>query len=170
MNAAWVRRLEIAFDGVASAALAAAVGFAAYRWLGLWTPNPQLGTFTALAAIVTCGLCWIGLSWVDVRPQPFPVAIFDLGAVAPPRPAELVLTEEDRLDDALLLDDVLTAPSPDSRVVRLFGPAAMPTPGQLKTRIDRHLDRETLDPPAPDDSQALYDALAEVRLGLANPR
>ena len=68
-------------------------------------------------------------------------------------------------DDALLLDDVLADLGPDSRVVRLFDAASMPTPGQLKERIDRHLGG--LHPAAPPDaSQALYDALAELRLGL----
>jgi hypothetical protein len=39
----------------------------------------------------------------------------------------------------------------------------MPTPAQLKDRIDRHLD-ETDEPP--DASQALFEALAELRRSL----
>jgi len=82
---------------------------------------------------------------------------------------ELLLTdvyEEQQSDPgaALELDDVLSAIENDSRVVRLFDPAAMPTPSELKTRIDRHLD----DAPAQsaDASQALHEALAELRRSL----
>ena len=66
-------------------------------------------------------------------------------------------------DDALLLDDILAEIGPDSRVVRLFDRDAMPTPAQLKARIDRHLEGER----APDASRALHEALAELRRSLA---
>jgi hypothetical protein len=65
--------------------------------------------------------------------------------------------------EPLVLDDILTELGPDSRVIRLFDRAAMPTPAQLKSRIDAHLAREAADAPAPDASQALHDALAELR-------
>jgi hypothetical protein len=102
-------------------------------------------------------------------------------------PGELLLTESERLPDnpferaerlllehykaaeehqpetgeePLLLDDILAELGPDSRVVRLFDPEAMPTPGELQSRIDRHLEPgdET-----PDAGQALHDALADLR-------
>ena len=90
--------------------------------------------------------------------------------------AELLLTDADRLRSAhapeeLMLDDILAELEPDSRVVRLFDPAAIPTPGQLNARIERHLGEGT-SPIAPPDaspadaSQALYDALAELRRSL----
>jgi hypothetical protein len=84
---------------------------------------------------------------------------------------ELVLTDADRLHpeepDPLLLDDILSEIGPDSRVVRLFDPSAVPTPGQLRARIDRHLD-EAASPAAPADaSQALFEALAQLRRSLA---
>jgi hypothetical protein len=84
---------------------------------------------------------------------------------------ELLLTDADRLtenvadsrrDDELLLDDVLAELGSDSRVVRLFDASAMPTPGQLKSRIDEHLSRGSM----PDASQALHDALADLRRSL----
>ena len=82
---------------------------------------------------------------------------------------ELLLTDADRLEagtDPLVLDDILTEMGPDSRVVRLFDRKAMPTPGQLKSRIDSHLDRAA-QPTAPEDAaQALSDALAELRRSL----
>jgi hypothetical protein len=79
-------------------------------------------------------------------------------------PDELLLTERyEAAEEPLVLDDILEQLSPDSRVVRLFDPAAMPTPAQLKSRIDRHLDGATPEVQAPDASQALHEALAELR-------
>jgi len=48
-------------------------------------------------------------------------------------------------------------------VVRLFDVSAMPSPGELKHRIDRHLDGPSPSSPPPDASQALHDALSELR-------
>jgi hypothetical protein len=51
-------------------------------------------------------------------------------------------------------------------VVRLFDPAATPTPGQLNARIQHHL-RQGSAPAAPEDaSQALFDALTQLRASL----
>jgi hypothetical protein len=87
---------------------------------------------------------------------------------------ELLLTDSDRLHpiereapDELMLEDILAELGPESRVVRLFDPAAMPTPAQLNVRIERHLGEESAPTAPPDASQALYDALAELRRSLA---
>ena len=106
-----------------------------------------------------------------------------------PEAGELVLTEKERLPDnpferaerlllehyksaaepkpaagdeeePLLLDDILAELGPDSRVVRLFDRDAMPTPAELKSRIDRHLGA---DGGIPDAGQALNEALDELR-------
>lgn len=67
----------------------------------------------------------------------------------------------------LLLDDPLPAPAPDSRVVQLFADGRMPTAGQLKQRIDRHLAGTERAPPVKHDaSDALSEALAELRRSL----
>jgi hypothetical protein len=86
---------------------------------------------------------------------------------------ELLLTDSDRLhplerdaSDELVLEDILAELGPESRVVRLFDPAAMPTPRQLNARIERHLGEESGSTAPPDASQALYDALAELRRAL----
>lgn len=126
--------------------------------------QPQLGSLAAVGVVTAFLPCWKLLRLVDSRDPGFQVPQIDLGGAV--SPTELVLTDADRLDDVLLLDDVVTRVGPGSRVVRLFDPAAMPTPGELKARIDRHLDRESLESPDPDDSQALFDALSELRLGL----
>ena len=73
--------------------------------------------------------------------------------------------------DVLILEDALTQPHPASRVVQLFASQPMPTPGQLKERIDRHLAGESPRPangrPSPPDaSEALYAALDELRRSL----
>jgi hypothetical protein len=89
------------------------------------------------------------------------------------RPAELLLTDADRARPTetrdrgeLVLDDILAELGPDSRVVRLFDPAAMPTPAQLNARIERHLGEAGPAVASPDASQALYDALTELRRSL----
>jgi hypothetical protein len=94
---------------------------------------------------------------------------------------ELLLTETDQFwgdelslterfqpvgADELVLDDILAELTPDSRVVRLFDPAAMPTPAQLNARIERHLGEGNSAVAPPDASQALYDALTELRRSL----
>jgi hypothetical protein len=78
---------------------------------------------------------------------------------------ELILTDADRLpaQEPLELDDILAELGSDSRVVRLFDPAKMPTPGQLSSRIDAHQARSTA---YPDASQQLSEALAELRRSL----
>jgi hypothetical protein len=87
---------------------------------------------------------------------------------------ELVLTDADRLeaaatpghDEPLVLDDILAEIGPDARVVRLFDRRAMPTPGQLRSRIDSHLGQGSSDATKSDASQALSDALAELKRSL----
>lgn len=102
---------------------------------------------------------------------------------APPALQELLLTEAHApapveewlpagLDQApepeepLVLDDVIAQLAPDSRVVRLFDPVAMPTAGELNQRIERHLVRGAAPAAPADASQALHEALAELRRSL----
>ena len=86
---------------------------------------------------------------------------------------ELLLTDSDRLQPAgssamepLLLDDVVLELGSEARVVRLFDPASMPTPEQLKSRIDEHLGQGSAAAVPSDASQALSDALAELKRSL----
>lgn len=97
-----------------------------------------------------------------------PPVTFDLFAMPTEPPLEeLLLTEVYEAtvepEEPLVLDDILAELRPDSRVVRLFDRASMPTPGQLKSKIDAHLSRAGPEAPVPDASQALHDALAELR-------
>ena len=73
-----------------------------------------------------------------------------------PRPVEAA--------DELLLEDVLEAVEPDSRVVRLFEHGK--TPGELHARIERHLQDAPGLSGAPDATQELHDAIAALRRSL----
>lgn len=66
----------------------------------------------------------------------------------------------------LLLDDPLPAPTSDSRVVQLFADGRIPSAGQLRDRIDRHLADGGKPVPVADASDALSEALAELRRSL----
>ena len=166
MEARHIERLESGVDFAAAAILAAAAAYAMLRFG--WSPvvaaivgGAMLLASSRILASISPGSPTFALAPFDTSPLP-EVAGLD----------ELVLTDADRVDagdqsehvDELVLDDVLAKLEDLSRVVRLFDASAMPSPGELKSRIDRHLD-EASNPP-PDASQALHDALSELRRNL----
>jgi hypothetical protein len=156
MGGGTASKLESAAMALASLALAGAVGFAALAGSG------QISV-AAGAAVVAAALCWAVLTRVGRGVPEFPVTTFDLGAIHVVRPETLELTQVYR--EPLELDDVLENVGPGARVVRLFDPAAMPSPGELRQRIEHHLGRGT--PGAsPDASQALIEALTQLRQSL----
>jgi hypothetical protein len=161
MDRAKTKRIETAVDMLAAAVFAGAVGHAVFQLF-----NP-LGAIGAAAAAYALGL--LALSRVAAADDGFAVPAFVAPAYCAPELEELLLTESDRLpaaagqDEPLLLDDILTEIAPDSRVVRLFDPTRMPTPGQLNARIERHLGEGNGAAAPSDASQALYDALSELR-------
>jgi hypothetical protein len=172
MKAELARRIEKNIQRAASAAFAGAVGYAAYNWLGGFTVQPQLGAETGGVAAFAYLACSRALNAVRPRGGHAPVPVFDLRTIGLDEPAELILGEDDRYEPAagpvtaaepLELDDILTEIGQDSRVVRLFDPAAMPTPAELKSRIDRHLDGQSADGHSAEAAQALHDALAQLR-------
>lgn len=163
-------RFESLVDIGAAALFAAAIAYALHSLI-----TGSAGTLGGGA--LAFALSFVGLRRVEPEPRHFKMRDFLIEPVAPSTYPELLLTQADRYvpaelsalrDDELLLDDILAEIGPDSRVVRLFDPATMPTPGELKDRIDRHLDEG--DPPGTpsDASRALYDALAELRHSLKN--
>jgi hypothetical protein len=185
MHGVSVVRFEKAVDRAAATAFALACAYAAYAWFAA-VPGPFLFAKTAAAAVFAYLLSVRALRNVQPRSRKLPVPMFDVREIAPDDRDELLLTDRYEADELLLtdryepdelllteryeaaeeplvLDDILEQLSPDSRVVRLFDPAAMPTPAQLKSRIDRHLDGATPEVQAPDASQALHEALAELR-------
>ena len=194
MDVGKIERIETNVERAASAAFAGAVGYAAYGLGRGAVAQPQLGICAAAGALVAYVLCGGLLGALTPRKPKFAVPIFDvrhleanellLTEADQLRKDELLLTESDRLPndellltdadlveparpaDPLVLDDILAEIGPDARVVRLFDRQAMPTPGQLKSRIDSHLDQESPKSGASDASQALSDALAELRRSL----
>lgn len=164
--------IELTADAGAAAALAAAV---AYAILLAVAPVPAAAAGALALVAAFAGLRLIRPHEAAYRLADFTVAPVEVEALdellltdADRLPDELVLTDADRLpaQDELMLEDVLAEPPPDSRVVRLFDPAAMPTPGQLHARIDRHLAGSDPATPSPDASQALHQALADLRRSL----
>jgi hypothetical protein len=90
-------------------------------------------------------------------------------------PPKLELTEE--VEAQPPVEQEIARPEPDleqtrpqSRVVSLFDAAAMPTPGQLGTQVDRHLQREPAAVQSAEAAQALQDALAELRRAIPSRR
>jgi hypothetical protein len=168
METALANKIETNAVRAAAACFAGACGYAAWSWLSAFVTQPALGAETGGAAALAYLCCLRVLGAVDARPHARPIPIFDLRAYEPLGETELLLTEWYEVDasvtaEPLVLDDVLAELKPDSRVVRLFDPASMPTPGELKSRIDRHLANEAPTAGAPDATQALHDALAELR-------
>lgn len=198
MDEGLVDRIEIGVARGASALFAAASGFAAYGLSTTSGLDPQVALGAAGAGALAYLPCSRLLGAGGPRGRRFALPDFtvcDFELVDEPEellltdridadellltdrvsPDELLLTEAERLDsDAPLdLDDVLAEIGPDSRVVRLFDRKAMSavTPGQLQSRIAKHLGDGTPDF-APSDvaqsdaSQALSAALAELRRSL----
>ena len=84
---------------------------------------------------------------------------------------EPLLLDSQYEEEALLLQDALTAPPEDSRVIQLFA-EQLPTAGELRERIDRHLaaapkpGMTVLQPRQPDASAALFAALEDLKRSL----
>lgn len=172
MKAALARRIERNVDYAASALFAGSVALAAFTYWSRMVPEPTLAAYAGAIGVLAYSLC-LGMLRSLERKAHFPVSVFDVRQIEPAVEDELLLSDADRLqsagpaaDGALELDDILAELAPDSRVVRLFDPSAMPTPGQLKARIDRHIDHAPTAPGTADASQALSDALAELRRSL----
>ena len=192
MGAKLVRNIETNVERLAAAALAAAVGYAAAAFSAGDLPQPERGLFVIVAAAISFHFCRGALAAFAEREAAFAVPAFAAAEIEIDDElmltdenrigsAELLLSDKDRVEadelllteadrvgaaDTLELDDILAELGPDSRVVRLFDRKAMPTPGQLKTRIDIHLDKSKPSAVQSDAAQALSDALAELRRSL----
>ena len=168
MQAGSISRIEKNVDRAASALFATATAYAAFAWLGPQArPSMLIAVAVGIAAVAYL-LSFRILNAVQPETPRLHVPVFDVRQIDSLEPTELLLTERYEPlaavteDDPLVLDDILEELGADSRVVRLFDPAAMPTPGQLNARIERHLVRDI----PQDASQALHDALAELRRSL----
>ena len=175
MNVRPTQRIHIVFERAACALFAAAMAFAVLRGLGGRLGPVELGICSALAGTISYLFCSHVLIGSSSDLPDFQIASFDPVELELSQPDELVLTKADMLEvekplpgnpEPLVLDDILAQLGPNSRVVRLFDKSAMPTPGHLKARIDDHLQQENSHFGGPDASQALSDALAELRRSL----
>jgi len=182
MDARHAERIETIANVAAAAMLAVAVAYAVSRFMA------STVTIAAAAAAALFVALQILRSIAPTEPE-LPLAQFEPAQLAFEELDELLLTEADRIevessdelllteadrmgqtqtcdaDEVLVLDDVLTELGDSSRVVRLFDASAIPTPGQLKARIDRHLGQTDQSAPV-DASEALYEALAKLRHSL----
>jgi hypothetical protein len=172
-------RIESIVDRLAAALFAAAVAFVEFKFGP--SKGPRSWAFAAGAWMAGYVLCTQALGRIRREEPRFELADFEpqqieaapeLGELLLTDQVELILTEADRVEpepadtDELLLVDILNEIGPESRVVRLFDPASMPTPGELNARVRRHLDGESPSAAPADASQALYDALTELKRSL----
>jgi hypothetical protein len=171
----WMSMAEVA----AAAALGGACAFAL---ASLLLAQGIVSTVPAASAL-TCGLVFL-LAYAALArdasgaPHHLDFALEPIPTFEAQPMGELLLTDADRLIEVypedsrgadggeLLLDDVLAVLRPDARVVRLFDVNALPTPGQLQASIDRHLGSSGSRSAPPDASEALHQALAELRRSL----
>ena len=151
MSATRTVRIEGGVDAAAAAVYAAATG------LVLHLLNASNGYIAAGTAVAFAG-CLYGLRSIEPDYVPNALPAFDARSFEPIDLDELLLTDFVRpgqaSEDALVLDDVLAEPTPDSRVVQLFDRDSMPAPDQAA------------DGSAPDAAQALHEALAQLRRSL----
>jgi hypothetical protein len=163
--------IESGVDRGASALFAAACGYAAYIWFAHHVAPVMLLAQTCASAAFAYLLSLRALSMVKPEPRRLPVPVFDVRGVEPFEEAELRLigcarstvVEED--PDPLVLVDALPQPEMDSRVVRLFDTAAMP-PQVSDPSVELELGSEELPSQGGDASEALHEALAELRRSL----
>lgn len=129
-------RAERAVDITAAAVFSAAVGFAAWALAGANGPATAVGAAPAFL-----------LAYAILRRLPPDEHIYALPGFELPEFEPM----PEREGDELLLDDMLGSVEPDARVVRLFDPAQA-----FKGKPVA----------APDASEALSEALAELRRAL----
>ena len=185
MNAATIERIHSNVEQAAAALFAGAVAFAAFAGLrAILLPLYVVATASG-AALIAYFLCSKAMTLASQQRGALPLSIFDVRELEPFESDELLLTRADQIADELvltdadrlqpehnvgeeplLLDDPLPASGSASRVVQLFDRKAMPTPGQLQSRIDDHLGQASPRPGQSDASQALAAALAELRRSL----
>lgn len=169
MDASLARRIEAKVDRVASALFGAAAAYAAALALKPHLGPLQLAPIALAGGIAASALAFRILCAIEGGEARFILPDLEHQGFEPDE--ELLLTDvffADAIDDqALVLDDILAKLGSEARVVRLFDAAAMPTPGELKASVDGHLDADRRLPELPDASQALHEALAELRRSLS---
>lgn len=154
-------------DGAAAAIAGAAAG-----WCAFVVVSPIAG---AVAGVAVLGAILLVLRAIKPEPRRYSLPVFTL--VSWEEAKEFTHAEPDVLKltelEPLVLDDVIEPPSSDSRVVQLFARQPLPTAGELKARIDAHLERQPrrLIPPEGGEVVPLpVDASAALRAAIADLR
>jgi len=172
-------KVEKAVERTAATIFAAAIGCSTLAFLASDLDRLRLAIVWLGASVVGYALAATVLRMLGRDAAQFALPSFELlpldldpwDELLLTEQTELVLTEADQLpeksaENELILDDILAKLGSDSRVVRLFEPSAMPTPGQLNAQIESHL-RQASTPAAPvDASEALFEALTQLRRSL----
>ncbi len=156
----------VALEAVPSALFGTSAGFCTGKVMRL-APLSFLPLAVGAAAFA---VAWLVLRLFRGNQPQFPMPVFD-PADYEPEIAEAVADElllEERVEpeeeEELLLEVRAWPTAEDSRVIRLFDPARMPTAGELQQRIDRHL--QSPNRVIPDAAQELHDAIAALRQSL----
>lgn len=165
MSGAQAKKIETGAAAIAAIALGCAVGFAVLELLEPRAALPLRSAVASCGGAATCLIGWLLLARLGSPASDYRVAFFELSMLEPASTeGPLELTEVHQ--SPLILDDVLHAVGPEARVVRLFDSSAMPSSAELKARVDRYLGQGASWAKSPDASQALVDALTELRRSL----
>jgi hypothetical protein len=167
--------LSLAFEFTPAVIFGAAVAISTATWLAV---RPSDITPLASGAGAFGGI-WLALNKFGSAKRGFPLSQFEQAELPMALSPVSELLEEATVvgiveqlgsqavaeggpAEELVLDDVLEALGPESRVVRLFEPTD--TAGEMRERIDRHL--RSGPRAVPDATQELHDALAALRRSL----
>lgn len=153
-------------DGVAAGVLGAAVGTCL-----LLLGHPGAGVTAAALAVL---LALAALRQVKPEPRRFRLPAFAMIDLSPEPALDVLELTDVAPGEVLLLEDRLEEPEASSRVVQLFAARPLPTPGELRQRIEAHLTtprpRQESDNVLElelDAAAALRQALGELRRSLA---
>lgn len=154
MDARTVRLVERSVERTAAALFGGASGYAANAFAGAHLPRPIALTAAFATLLLTGTACLRLLGRIAIEEPRYDLADFDVHDIEPELTEDASPGDEPlAAEDALELDDVLPEPAPDSRVVRLFAPEAMP-----QVEPDGRV--------VPDAAKDLYEALAHLRRSL----
>ena len=140
MKRAIAQRIEIFADACASVSLGGAAGILVYRLVEPVADGAMLGAWTGVAAVIAWGLSRWVLGLIEPGSRKYPAA----GGIVPAERQSGTVSASAKLV-----------------VVQLFDPPADRVPSQA-TRPSRGA--------PPDSSQALHEALNQLRQSLANRR
>lgn len=151
-------RIETFIEAAAAAAMAAALGYAVTSLMNGFYYLPLVPGMAAAAIAFTATRTALGKigsvrNSPEAAEQAFPaLSLADFASVGAPVGA-LPVSGSVECEAPLLLDDALGQPSPDSRIVQMFGPS-QPGAGANVASTEQ------------DDSAAMFESLERLRRSL----